>query len=183
MKTTYHKFKNNEIYIPDWDINFLFIGTFNPMYGKDVPYYYGRSKNKFWETISKLIGDNIHPNNTDFFNKIKSIKIGCVDLIESVSYSDDKHNYINGKGYSDDVILQNNVIKKYNTDNIIEIIKSNNLNKVYFTRGKSGFRKEQLIEINKLNKICEVVFLSSPSPINPNRKNVLNDWKNKLDIF
>ena len=183
MKTTNHQFKHLTIYIPNWKINTLFIGTFNPEFGEKVNYYYGRPKNRFWKLISELTGKDIHPNDKEFFLKIKNSKIGCIDLIDNVSYLEEKHLEINGKGYSDQIILKNDVIKSYNTNIIIDLIKLNNLNEVYITRNVKGFRKEQLIEIKKIKKFSNVIYLSSPSPINPNRNLVMNDWKTKIDTF
>ena len=48
---TNHQFKKKEFYLPNWEVEYLFIGTFNPSGGEKVPYYYGRKKNRFWELL------------------------------------------------------------------------------------------------------------------------------------
>ena len=79
-----HQFYKNDFFIPSWDIKFLFLGTFNPKDGEKVNYFYSRKTNLLWPTLSKIFQDEFNPNNLDFFEKLKSHKIACMDLISSI---------------------------------------------------------------------------------------------------
>ena len=83
---TNHQFKNKHFYFPHHKINFLFIGTFNPEFGEKVPYYYGRKTNYFWRIMSIIFQNKINPYDENFFNLLTKYKIGCIDIVDSVSY-------------------------------------------------------------------------------------------------
>lgn len=174
-----HQFSNKDFYFPNWKVNHLFIGTFNPEMGEKVPYYYGRSRNKFWPYLSNIFQTKLDPHCDSFFNEIMRIGIGCVDLIHSIKFVDSHLNRIQ-YGYADNDLLINRVEKTYNTPNIINTVKNNKLSKVYFTNSGSSLRIEQKAEINKISSHCEFIYICSPSPRNPNRNSCLDDWRNKL---
>jgi hypothetical protein len=50
--TIYHQLCKEEFYIPNWEIKYLFLGTFNPDGGQKVNYYYGRNSNQTWKILS-----------------------------------------------------------------------------------------------------------------------------------
>lgn len=180
MKIREHQFKKKEFYLPKWEVEFLFIGTFNPSGGEKVPYYYGRKKNKFWKLLSEVFKTELDPNDRLFFENLKSLKVGCIDLIDSISYPEEYEDRVLGKGYSDNVLFLSNVKKDYNTENILDIISNHKLRKVFFTNSGGSLRKEQKLELEKIQRICDVVYLCSPSPVNPNRDKCLNDYKQKI---
>jgi hypothetical protein len=101
MKTIKHQLLINQNYIPSWDINYLLVGTFNPSGGEQVNYYYGRKTNMTWKLISTIFGEEINPNNSNFIGLLKKHKIGCIDLISSVTCDEAKIPQIIGNGYSD----------------------------------------------------------------------------------
>ena len=53
-----HRFLNE--LIPDWEIEYLFVGTFNPEWdspnGNNANYFYGRSTNDFWYILPQAFG-------------------------------------------------------------------------------------------------------------------------------
>lgn len=177
-----HQLKNNILYLPNWEVDYLFIGTFNPSGGEKVPYYYGRKKNRFWKLLSEVFKIELEPYDDSFFEKLKSLKMGCMDLIDSISCPEEYEDRVLGKGYSDNVLFLSNVKKDYNTENILDIISKNKLRKVFFTNSGGSLRKEQKLELEKIQRVCDVVYLCSPSPVNPNRDNCLDDYKQKITL-
>lgn len=174
---------------PNWDINYLFIGTFNPEGGKSVPYYYGREKNNFWKLISILFEEEINVNDPGFFEILKKHKIACIDIINSIEKNDGtqfnelEKEQICGRGYSDSVIISNKFIRNYNTELINEIINSNKNTKVFSTWGKGQALKDWN---NELLKISFNANLLSPSPAARVPKGVkkfeyvLDNWKKNI---
>lgn len=114
-------------YLPKWEVEYLFIGTFNPSGGEKVPYYYGRKRNRFWKLLSEVFKTELDPYDDSFFENIKSLKVGCVDMIDSVLYSEEYEDRLSGKGYSDSVLFLSTIKKVYNTENILDIISKNKL--------------------------------------------------------
>lgn len=178
-----HHFINEDFYVPRWEVKHLFIGTFNPSGGETVPYYYGRKRNKFWDLLSKVFKTELEPETESFFEKIKKHKIGCVDLIDSVSFEEKYKDDITGKGYKDSVLFKKDIEKSYNTRKILELISENNLTQVYFTNSGSSLNKEQKLELKKINEKCRVVYLCSPSPVNPLRNQCLDDYLGKIELY
>ena len=177
-----HQFKKEMFYLPKWEVEYLFIGTFNPSGGEKVPYYYGRQRNRFWKLLSEVFKTELEPYDDSFFENLKSLKMGCMDLIDSISYPEEYEDRVLGKGYSDKVLLSSNLKKVYNTKNILDIISKNKLQKVFFTNSGDSLRKEQKLELEKIQSVCEVIYLCSPSPVNPNRDNCLDDYKQKITV-
>jgi G:T/U-mismatch repair DNA glycosylase len=177
---TNHQFKKKEFYLPNWGVDYLFIGTFNPSGGERVPYYYGRNKNRFWKLLSEIFEIELDPNHDKFFDNLRTLRVGCVDMIDSISYSEENEDRVLGKGYSDNVLFLSTIKKDYNTKNILDIISKNKLQKVFSTNTGGSLRKEQKLELEKIQNICEIIYLCSPSPVNPNRDNCLDDYKQKI---
>lgn len=175
-----HQFKKEIFYLPKWEVEYLFIGTFNPSGGEKVPYYYGRKKNRFWKLLSEVFKIELDPNDSSFFENLDRLKIGCIDIIDSISYPEVYEDRVSGKGYSDNVLFLSKVKKDYNTENILDIISKNKLQKVFFTNSGGSLRKEQKLELEKIQSVCEVIYLCSPSPVNPNRDNCLDDYKQRI---
>lgn len=185
-----HQFQNEEFYIPNWEVKYLFVGTFNPSGGEHVKYYYGRQKNLFWKILSQIFKVDFNPNSTDFFDLIIKNKIACVDMINSINkinsdyFTENELQFLLGKGYSDSKIINNKFIRNYNTSEIVKIVNKNNCN-VYSTWGKGSNLKEWKLELNKLSFTENLV---SPSPVARVPKGVqkvqyiLDDWSNKIQF-
>lgn len=156
-----HQFKNKEFYLPNWEVEYLFVGTFNPSGGEKVSYYYGRKRNRFWKLLSEVFKTELIPDSIDFFEKLKRHKIGCVDLINSVQTNGYDLDKITGKGFKDSNIINSTVERIYNTQSILSIIENNEKIKVYSTWGKGPKLKEWREEVEKIPMI---INLPSPSP-------------------
>lgn len=179
-----HQFSDKDFYIPNWEVKNLFIGTFNPNCGEKVKYYYGREKNKTWEILSKIFEEQFDTNSKDFLDKIKIHKIACMDLIHSVTVCENSKQYICGKGYSDNKIINNYVTREYNTEKINKIISENLGLKIYSTWGSGSTLKEWKNQVSKIDN--GMIKLKSPSMAAKVGKGVqkfpymLNDWTNKI---
>ena len=186
MITISHQLSKSNVYIPNWEIEYLFLGTFNPMGGDQVPYYYGRPKNQTWKLLSDIFQEVFNPSEEKtFFKSIKKYKIACVDLIHEVKAPCDFEQKILGMGYKDTSIINKKVSCKFNTDTILDLIYKNPNIKVYSTWGIGPNLASWRAEVNK---IPNLINLKSPSmaarvPKGCSKFNyMLNDWTHKINL-
>lgn len=183
-----HQLLDLNIFTPEWNVKHLFLGTFNPKGGDSVNYFYGRSRNQTWPTLSKIFKTELNPNNPDFFEKIKTLQIACMDMISSVEASEHLLSQILGNGYSDSKIINGYTKREYNTNNIINIIKKNNGVNVYSTWGAGANLKEWKSEIMKINQVKQITPLASPSlvarvPLGTNKIDyIFQNWENSIKL-
>jgi len=157
----------------------VIIGTFNPdVEDNKAEFFYGRSRNYFWNLLPKVFG--YEPlKEKDVEEKIKFLNdndIELTDLIYEVDIDDDKLG-----NYSDEN-LKNAV--KWNTENIINILKKGNTKEVYFTR--KTFKNIENIknEIEKIKSFCEknnIKFGYLPTPARFESDEKLKEWKEKFE--
>lgn len=181
-----HQLKYQDFYFPSWEVEYLFVGTFNPQGGENVRYYYGRQKNQTWKLISKIFGSEFNPNSENFFDLLKKHRIACVDMIDQLNADENRIKRIVGKGYKDSEIINGLVQRQYNTTNIQKIIEVNKWINVYSTWGKGPNLKEWKNEVEKLGKINSLVSpsLAARVPKGVNKFDyMLADWKNKINHF
>ncbi len=184
-----HQFLQEQFFIPDWEIKYLFLGTFNPACGEKVNYFYGRESNFTWKILTEIFKIKLTPFREDeldiFFKNLILKKIACMDIIENVSFNESTFDKtrICGKGYKDTNIINNKTKRNYNTNDILSIIQKNKDIKVFSTWGKGSNLKEWRNEIEKIDKI---INLKSPSraarvPKGSEKFNyILEDWKSKI---
>ncbi|MBK7571717.1 MAG: hypothetical protein IPI10_08860 [Bacteroidetes bacterium] len=168
-----HQFLNTEIYIPQWTVKFLFLGTFNPEGGAVLDYYYRRPSNGFWK-ILKLYFDPYNNIPIDTYEGLvafmKKFGIGCIDIINTVECPDHYVERIIGQGYSDAALFTvNGLTRHYNFENIQNFISNQSIkpfvfstwgqreNPADFFEAKSGF-----LQYCDLNNI-PFTSLASPS--------------------
>jgi G:T/U-mismatch repair DNA glycosylase len=158
----------------------LIIGTFNPdIICNEATFFYSRRRNYFWDLLpsvfdSKLLKDDSVEEKISFL-KINNIEL--TDLILSVDISEEDVPF-----YGDDKL--NNVLK-WNTDNILNVLKKNNTQEVYFTR-KSFDKKVENIknEIYKIKGFCEennIKFKFLPTPARYKNEKKSKEWKVKFE--
>jgi G:T/U-mismatch repair DNA glycosylase len=179
-----HQLSNQAIYTPDWDVKFLILGTFNPEGGDKVSYYYGRHKNQTWKLLSEIFCDELHPNSSDFFDKIRKHKIACMDMIHEVNVPLDKTDVLTGSGYMDSDIINKSVIRNYRTEDILDVIKNNPQVNVFSTWGKGSSLVEWRLEVAKIKNIIPLVSPSMAArvPMGANKFDfMLCDWQPKFN--
>ena len=187
-----HQFLKKEYYIPTWKIKFLFIGTFNPICGEKVDYYYRRPSNGFWKILEKYNTKDKFDFST--FHGIRKFMIekefGCIDIINSVTFPDSDKNEICGIGYTDRNLFRvKNYNREYNINGLKGLIEKNDISHIFSTWGKRDKPKEFKVIVREINRICankNIVFknLSSPSGrlYRGNQKNIINNnWYGDLD--
>ena len=136
-----HRFENQ--LIPNWEIEHLFIGTFNPSWNLNnavqADYFYGRIRNNFWCILPIVFGgDNLKYENLEAkLNYIQANKIGITDLIKQVINADieNPHDVLNlTTRFSDNVL--NNYELEFNNEAIKKLIlrNLNTIKGVYLTR-------------------------------------------------
>ena len=164
METVKHKFHKSPL--PTWACKTLILGTFNPEIGSKADYYYGRIRktvgwsNRFWPAVNSYLKINYPDFQTaepyDLDSKIQILtkfKFGCVDLISSVECVN--INDISGNGFSDIAIF--NPLNKinYNTEIIIDFIKSQGIKKTISSFGKgTSLSNEFKNELNQIRLAC-----------------------------
>jgi G:T/U-mismatch repair DNA glycosylase len=185
MPTIRHQLFNQKFYIPDWEIKYLLLGTFNPEGGEIVNYYYGRPRNQTWILLSEIFGEELNPELPDFFSKLKKHKIACMDLIHEVIAPIDRINGINGEGYKDSKIINTSVYRIYNTASILNVIDSNPNLMVFSTWGKGAKLEEWKNEVSLLGPVISLVSpsLAARVPKGEIKFNfMLNDWSHKFNL-
>ena len=183
MQTINHQFNSESFYIPTWEVQHLFVGTFNPTGGALVPYYYGREKNQLWPLLSEIFGAELNPSSDDFWELLRRHKIACVDMIHSVTASEERIDAIIGKGYKDGAIINRGVVRDYNTSSIIQLVANNQGIQVYSTWGKGSSLKEWRGEVQQLGPVIPLVSpsLAARVPKGEAKFNyMLSDWRCKI---
>ena len=168
-----HQFLNSKFFLPDWKIQTLVLGTFNPICGEETDYFYGRCQNNFWRTIEEINNLDYRWFQNNFERKLKFMKeneFGCTDIIKSIVISDGvERKDICGSGYSDQILF---TAKKctltYNFEEIKSFIKQNNVSKIINTWGKRespvDFQK-YIAELKAFCKLNNVFYIDEcPSP-------------------
>lgn len=189
-----HRFENQ--LIPDWEIEHLFIGTFNPSWNFNnavqADYFYGRIRNNFW-CILPIVFEGHNLKHCDFANKLEYIqthKIGITDLITEVTNAEienetDRLNLT--IGFSDNVL--NTYHLEFNVKNIKKLILRNikTIKGVYLTRSTlNGINQiaNCWIEIESFCEENDIHTEKLKTPANYGGGCLLKslDWSNKILI-
>ena len=131
--------------LPNWKVKTLFIGTFNPEdeFKEDnkALYYYGRGRNLFWKVLSAFAGiseiDNSDLNHQLVF--LKKNEIGLTDLLVRIN---DANSDVAEHKKKLSTVLDSEIETfnsfEWNTTNVIEFLKTNGVENVYFTKQGSN---------------------------------------------
>jgi len=167
----YHQFYRTDKFYPAWDVDYLFLGTFNPCCGEQLDYYYRRELNGFWDIIKGYFDpNNEYPVGTfaelATFMEVK--KFGCVDVIKKVTFPDNRIGGICGQGYSDQELFRiEGFTREYTFCEIKNLILEKKIKKVFSTWGKRNNPVEFRILLNDFILFCNdngVCFTPLPSP-------------------
>ena len=169
--TIQHQFLDSDIFVPNWEINTLFLGTFNPICGEPLDYYYRRKSNGFWKIIKHFDSQNEFDfTNFEDLKKFMTLKrFGCIDVIRSVTFPEVDKNKICGRGYSDDNLFRiKNYSREYNFDYIQTFTLERGVSNIYTTWGCRNSPKEFRNLLSDFENYCNVnqvrlVNLKSPS--------------------
>lgn len=174
----------NHKFIKDNPINgkeIIIIGTFNPNIEENkAEFFYSRNRNYFWELLNEVFEEtNNFKDKNSIENKksfINNKNIELTDLIISVDINES-----NLSKYSDELLI--NVVK-WNTDEILYILKQNKTKKVFFTR--KSFNKVNFIkiQIKRIEEFClenEIIFQYLPTPSRFINDKKIKEWKNKFN--
>ncbi|SDF93779.1 hypothetical protein SAMN05421827_102182 [Pedobacter terrae] len=127
--------------LPDWEIDHLFIGTFNPLWDRpnalNAVYFYGRSA-YFWDAVSIFFEDTTYAFDRNdrqaMVDFCKRHRMGFTDLILSVEDADQQNQDHRKKIYSvKDVDLESFDQIVWNTDNIKDFLAQKRPANIYFT--------------------------------------------------
>lgn len=166
-----HQFLHEDFFFPNWEVNKLFLGTFNPACGQELDYYYRRIANGFWRILKHYDPDNVY----DFreFDQLKNFMrhhhFGCVDVVGSVEFPDHRHNEICGSGYEDSKLFRvQGFLRDYNFVQIKQFIEEHHVTGVFTTWGARSAPVEFVELKEDLRLFCEArglmyVPLKSPS--------------------
>lgn len=190
--TIEHQFLRSEYFFPNWNINTLFLGTFNPICGEQLDYYYRRSFNGFWKILKHYDENEIY-NFTDF-NQLKRFmidkKFGCVDVIRTVTFPDVDRQKICGNGYTDNNLFKTKLYsREYNFEQIKKFLLHNKVKNVFTTWGCRNNPKEFRNLLSDFQTFCHThgilyVQLNSPSGRmyrSDNINNININWWTNLD--
>lgn len=158
----FHKFYNTPL--PDWDVDTLILGTFNPKKGPEADYYYGRItkggkySNHFWPSLNEYLRSiNFEFSELkvgDYEAKesiMKKLNFCCLDMINYLETDVDEEKIIE-KEFSDLALMRAKDNRVYNTDKIIKFINDNGVKKVISSWGKGSTVKLKEFR-NELMKI------------------------------
>lgn len=180
-----HKFRNDlRLDYIDWEVNTLFIGTFNPgccaEEDNEAEWFYGRTQNNmFWDTLgfiyenNPLLGQHGNPELWLAFCKRKNLAV--TDLISKIKTvnvkSDDYDNLC--KGFSDKklepYILNGQAVSSEMQNLIQDSPKLKNLKCVYLTR--RGIDNPWNILWNPIHEVCNQQGIYNARLITPGRYN------------
>lgn len=143
---------------PDWEVDHLFVGTFNPEWNRpnapNAEYFYGRSA-YFWDAVSIIFEDQPFPwteeNRENMIAFCKRNKIGFTDLISCIEDADFGNETHQTRIFT---VLDSELEKfgniKWNTERIIDYLKSEHPINIYFTLLSQNKRSIFSREIVKL---------------------------------
>lgn len=152
--------------LPNWNVKTLIIGTFNPEEEwhptNTANYYYGRDTSLFWDVLPRFacINDVDRQDIDGQIDFLKDRQIGITDILISIDDAslDNDEDVLSIQTVKDDLIEQFGKFT-WNTMNIIEYIKQNNIEAVYFTKLGDLKRKKAKPnsfeeQIRKIEQLC-----------------------------
>ena len=113
---------------PEWDLEHLFIGTFNPEWdnpnGNNAHWFYGRKSSNFWPVLTQVFENPLPFSDLDSVENLKAFqlrhRIGITDLIKEITNADPD----NERTLHDVFSFLDERLDSYELDSNVEAIKS-----------------------------------------------------------
>lgn len=180
--TINHQLPND---LPNHEVKYLFLGTFNPEGGSQVSVHYGREKNQTWKILSRIFEVQFDPLSAEMKVNMRKLGIYCVDLIQAVEVPIDLKPKIIGQGYNDSILFKQSIKRSY-----IDVVALNAFLELHpnicvfstWGRGPQNMEWQKLVRMINAN----IVSLVSPSMAARVPKGVtkfeymLSDWRRKI---
>ena len=138
-----HQLKESNLFVPDWPIDVLVLGTFNPTGGQNVDYFYSRSRNRFWPAIFECFEiEKCKEISLDQkLDLMRKHHFGCMDIIKSIKINEKEFApKIMGEEYRDANVFSGvrgkKLVREYNWEVIKNVISKNNTKTIIHTWGK-----------------------------------------------
>lgn len=180
--------------LPDWEIDYLFIGTFNPEWtingNQQAEYFYGRTQNNyFWKLVPELWeGKQMTGNGLEHWLPfLRKNRIGITDLIVSIDDAD-YNNPVHQKkikSMADKELVRFKQLK-WNTDSIIAYLGIHPNVRVIITNLTAPIEIEEQIQIIANATKAELIRLRTPSKgarfhlPKPLYNSLLQEWERAL---
>lgn len=133
--------------IYDKDSKVLILGSMPSVKSREVGFYYGHPKNRFWKTLEKVYGEKIGESNEEKTSFLKKHHIALFDVLKSCDIASSK-----------DQSIKNPI-----PNDFTEILKNSKI-KVIFTTGRKANELYQKYCYPKTK--IEAIYLPSTSPCN-----------------
>ena len=125
----------------------LILGTIPSIKSREIGFYYGNPKNRFWKTLSKVFEEEIEESKREKINFLLKHNIALFDVLKSCDISSSS----------------DNTIKNPIPNNLNKIIKNSNI-KYIFTTGKKAY--ELYMKYCYEDTGIKAIYLPSTSPAN-----------------
>lgn len=143
----------------------LILGSMPSVKSREVGFYYGHPKNRFWKTLEKVYNEKIGKTKEEKMEFLKRHHIALFDVLKSCDIDSSK-----------DQSIKNPV-----PNDFTEILKNTKI-KVIFTTGKKAYQLYQKYCYKKTG--IEAIYLPSTSPCNCPKgieEKLENDYKILLE--
>lgn len=162
--------------LPDWEIDYLFIGTFNPAWNfpgrQAAPYFYGRvDNNYFWDLVPELWDEDRMRGAAEnvWIDFLQGKRIGITDLIVSIddaNEADEEHNKWIREVKDKDLIRFKNI--QWNSESITAFIEDlPTLKGIFITNLSAPALIE--IQIAQITEAAEVACIPIRRMFSPSR--------------
>ena len=125
----------------------LILGTIPSIKSREIGFYYGNPKNRFWKTLSKVFEEEVGESKREKINFLLKHNIALFDVLKSCDISSSS----------------DNTIKNPIPNNLNKIIKNSNI-KYIFTTGKKAY--ELYMKYCYEDTGIKAIYLPSTSPAN-----------------
>ncbi|MFN8407639.1 MAG: hypothetical protein U0X71_09205 [Sphingobacteriaceae bacterium] len=188
--------------LPDWEFDYLFIGTFNPVWdfstGENASYFYGRTKNNyFWDLVPEIwaLQKMRTLDVAKWQQLLQQHQIGVTDLIRNIEDANPQNAqhqcWLKSKSDGDLVRFQQIV---WNTSEILRVIaRKQKLKGIFVTNQRAPGKIEHQIQLlEQAANRHQIYFARLITPSGGARfqfskgtklyEALFDSWKQKIDL-